>query len=314
MTEPPPIPALIGPTAVGKTAVSLDLAERIGGEIVSADSRQVYRQLSIGTAKPSPEELARAPHHFIDELDLTEPFSAGRFAEAASERIAQILARGAVPIVEGGSTLYIEALLHGLADIPPTTAATRARLMHRLETEGADALFRELRDLDPASAATMDATKTQRVVRALEVCEDTGRPLSSYHAQRPAARFRFVPVVLTRPRAVLYDRINRRVDRMLDAGLVEENRRLLETLRPLETLPPSGLNPLRTIGYREPMAYLRGEISYDEMVRRLKRNSRRYAKRQLTWFRRHDEYRWLDLAVESEPIEAVLRLVGAVGK
>ena len=308
MTELPPIPALIGPTAVGKTAVGLDLAERIGGEIVSADSRQVYRQLTIGTAKPSPEELARAPHHFIDELDLSEPFSAGRFAEAASERIAQILARGAVPIVEGGSTLYIEALLHGLADVPETSAATRARLMQRLETEGADALFRELRGLDPASAATMDATKTQRVVRALEVYEDTGRPLSSYHAQRQAARFRFVPIVLTRPRAVLYDRINQRVDRMLDAGLVAENRRFHETL------PPSGLNPLRTIGYREPMAYLRGEIDYDEMVRRLKRNSRRYAKRQLTWFRRHDEYRWLDLAVEAEPVEVVLRLVEAAGE
>ena len=151
--------------------------------------------------------------------------------------------------------------------------------------------------MDPTSAATMDATKTQRVVRALEVYEDTGRPLSDFHAQRSAAPFDFAPIVLTRPRQELYERINQRVDRMLEAGLVEENRRLLEQ--------PDGLNPLRTIGYREPMAYLRGEMDYGEMVRLLKRNSRRYAKRQLTWFRRHEEYRWLDVSEEEDPLGAV---------
>lgn len=299
---------MIGPTAVGKTALGLALAERLGGEIVSADSRQVYRQLSIGTAKPSAEERARVPHHFIDELDVSEPFSAGRFAEAAAARIEQILDRGRVPLVVGGSTLYIEALLHGLADIPATSAATRAHLTRRLEREGAAALFRELQELDPTSAATMDATKTQRVVRALEVYRDTGRPLSSFHARRPAVRFPFAPVVLTRPREVLYQRIDRRVDRMLEAGLVEENRRLLGA-----GIPPSA-NPLRTIGYREPMAYLRGEIGYDEMVRRLKRNSRRYAKRQLTWFRRHDDYAWLDVEPYDETDAAADALVAATGR
>lgn len=282
--------------------MGLALAEHIGGEIVSADSRQVYRQLTIGTAKPSPAELARVPHHFIDELDFSEPFSAGRFAEEAAERIRAVLQRGAIPIVVGGSTLYVEALLHGLADVPPTSPRTRKRLMQRLDAEGADVLFRELLEVDPASAATMDATKTQRVVRALEVYEDTGRPLSDFHAQRAAAPFDFTPIVLTRPRPELYDRINRRVERMLDAGLVEENRRLLEH--------PDGLNPLRTIGYREPMAYLRGEIDYDEMEHLLKRNSRRYAKRQLTWFRRHAEYRWLDLSEEDRPLGRVLTAVG----
>lgn len=285
-----PILALIGPTAVGKTALSLTLAERLGGEIVSADSRQVYRSLTIGTAKPSPEELARVPHHFIDELDLDEPFSAGRFAEAASARIRDILRRGRVPVVVGGSTLYLEALMHGLADIPETTPATRDVLMARLRDEGGDVLYRELERLDPTSAATMDATKTQRVVRALEVLRDTGRPLSYYHAHRTPPPFAFGPVVLTRPRAELYERINRRVDQMLEAGLLDENRRLLDA-----GVSP-GLNPLRTIGYREPLAYLRGEVGYDEMVRRLKQNTRRYAKRQLTWFRRRATYRWLDLS------------------
>ena len=288
--SPPPLVAILGPTGVGKTALSLRLADRWDGEIVSADSRQVYRQLTIGTAKPTPEELARAPHHFINELDLTDGFSAGRFAETASARIGDILRRGRTPIVVGGSTLYIEALLHGLADIPPTSEATRRRLTARLDREGAEALFSELQRVDPASASTMDATKSQRIVRALEVFHDLGKPLSAFHSERTRPRYAFRPFVLTRPRAELYERINTRVDAMLDAGLVEENRRLLEA--GVATDSP----PLRTIGYREPMAYLRGELSYDEMVARLKQNTRRYAKRQLTWFRRHDTYTWVEAA------------------
>lgn len=288
---PPPIPALIGPTAVGKTALSLELAERLDAEIVSADSRQIYRPLTIGTAKPSPEELARVPHHFIDELGLGTPYSAGRFADDANRRITEIYERGRTPLVVGGSTLYIEALLHGLAAIPRTTTATRQQLMERLQAEGSETLFEELAGLDPESAATMDPTKSQRIVRALEVYLDTGHPLSSYHAHRRAPPYRFLPVVLTHPRDTLYARINRRVEAMLEAGLLEENRALLEAGHDL------GASPLRTIGYREPMAHLRGEIGYAEMVRRLKRNSRRYAKRQLTWFRRRPEYRWVDLSV-----------------
>jgi tRNA dimethylallyltransferase len=294
----------MGPTAVGKSKVGLDLAEELGGEILSADSRQVYTRLTIGTAKPSPAELERVPHHFVDELALTEPFSAGEFAEAATQRIGDVLGLGAVPIVVGGSTLYIEALLHGLSDIPPTSPETRERLMQRLEKEGADRLYRELQRTDPASAATMDPSKTQRVVRALEVYEDTGHTLSSYHTHRSGAPFPFAPFVLTRPRPILYERINRRVDRMLDAGLVEENRRLLDT--------QAELNPLRTIGYREPMAFLRGDIGYDEMVRLLKRNSRRYAKRQLTWFRRREEYRWIDLEEELD-VASLVRSVCSLG-
>jgi tRNA dimethylallyltransferase len=280
--------ALMGPTAVGKTALSLEMAERLGAEIISADSRQIYRPLTIGTAKPSPEELARVPHHFINELDLDQPFSAGRFVEAANARIPEILARGRVPLVVGGSTLYLEGLLHGLAEVPPTSEETRAHLMERLRTEGSERLFAELQEVDPASARTMDSTKSQRIVRALEVYHDTGRPLSYFHEHRPEPRFRFRPFVLTRPREALYDRINRRVEAMLEAGLLDENRRLLEAGH-----GPSE-NPLRTIGYREPLAHLRGEIGFTEMLRRLKQNSRRYAKRQLTWFRRRPEYEWVD--------------------
>ena len=285
-----PVLALVGPTGVGKTALSLFVAEALGAEIISADSRQVYRPLTIGTAKPAPADLARVPHHFIDELDLDEPFSAGRFARAAERRINTLRERGKRSIVVGGSTLYIEALVHGLADVPPTSLSTRRELTERQEREGLGALFGELTRVDPASAATMDPSKTQRVVRALEVYYDTGRPLSAWQAERTPSTFDFQVVVLTRPRDSLYARINRRVDAMLEAGLVGENRALLEA-----GYEPT-LNPLRTIGYREPIAYLQGRMEFEEMVRQLKRNSRRYAKRQLTWFRRHSEYEWIDLS------------------
>ena len=262
----------------------------MNAEIISADSRQVYRALSIGTAKPTQDELARVPHHFIDELDLSEPFSAGRFAELAERRIDDILGRGRNAIVVGGATLYAEALMHGLADIPDTSSATRAQLMERLRVEGSEALFDELAEIDAATAATMDPTKSQRVVRALEVYLDTGRPLSYYLEHRTQPRHAFVPVVLTRDRKELYERINKRVDHMISAGLIDENEALLE-----KGFKPD-LNPLRTIGYREPMSYLTGDIDLETMIARLKQNSRRYAKRQLTWFRRRPEYHWINLS------------------
>lgn len=289
-----PILVLTGPTAVGKTALSLSLAQQLDAEIVSSDSRQVYRPLTIGTAKASPAERALVPHHFIDELDLEEPFSAGLFARAAWERIGAIRERGREAIVVGGSTLYLEALVHGLAEIPPTRPATRAALNRRLEAEGAQKLFEELAALDPATAATLDPTKTQRIVRALEVHHDTGQPLSHYLERRTRPPWAFRVIVLNRPREQLYERINARAEAMLAGGLLEENRALLEAGY------GRALNPLRTIGYQEPMAYLAGEMSYEEMVRRLKQNTRRYAKRQLTWFRRRAEYAWIELPEEPD--------------
>ncbi len=278
---------IAGPTGVGKTALSLHVAEACDGEIISADSRQVYRALTIGTAKPSAEERARVPHHFVHEIALETPFSAGTFARAANARIRRILARGRTPIVVGGSTLYLHALQHGLAEIPPVPAAVRERLNARIEREGAHALFDELCAADPDYAATLDASKTQRVVRALEVFHGTGHPISYYHARTPEPPFRYHTVVLHRPRQALYARINRRVDAMLRCGLLGEVRALMQHGAPLDA------PPLRTIGYREPLRYLRGEIDYDEMVRLIKRNSRRYAKRQLTWFRRYDDFFWV---------------------
>lgn len=288
--ETGPFITIVGPTAVGKTALSLTLAEQWDAEIISADSRQIYRELTIGTAKPSPEEQQRAPHHFIDERSIFEPpYSAGAFAKDANQRIREIVSRGRQPLIVGGSTLYIHALQYGLADIPEVDDTVRERIEKRLDKEGAETLYAELQSVDPEQAKKMDPTKTQRLVRALEVYHGTGRPLSYYHEQQPDPPFTYRTIVLNRDRQKLYRRIEQRVDRMLDRGLLDEVRGLLDA-----EIEPTR-QPLRTIGYREPIQYLRGQIDYDEMVRLVKRNSRRYAKRQLTWFRRYDEYEWIDI-------------------
>ena len=285
-----PFIVLAGPTGVGKTALSLVLAHRIGAEIISADSRQIYRGLDIGTAKPTAAERLQIPHHFIDERNADEPWSAGAFAHEVYARIEQIVARGRVPLVVGGSTLYLESLVHGLADLPPADLQLRAALNQRAETPaGADTLYQELARIDPRGAATLDPTKTQRLVRALVGYYSTGMPWWSYFDESPSLPYSFRVIVLNRPRAVLYARINARVEAMLEAGLVEEDQRLFAEGIPVDR------PPLSTIGYKEPMAYLRGEISYERMVELLKRNTRRYAKRQLTWFRRRSDHEWIDI-------------------
>ncbi len=276
-----PLPVLAGPTCVGKTSISIAWAAEHRAEIISADSRQIYRGLDIGTAKPSPPDLRTVPHHFIDELEWDEPYSAGRFARDAYARITEVLDRGHLPLVVGGSTLYLHALVFGLADVPRVPATVRRQLEERLEHEGSPSLFAELQRLDPEAAASMDATKTHRLIRALEVYHGTGRPLSSYHEEQPEPPFTFRTVVLNRERSALYARINRRVDEMVRLGLLGEVRGLLD-----RGVEPTAI-PMRTIGYREALAHLRGECSFDEMVRLIKRNTRRYAKRQLTWFRRY---------------------------
>lgn len=296
--SPSPFILLTGPTAVGKTALSLALAERLEAEIISADSRQIYRELSIGTAKPSADELAMAPHHFINERSLNEPFSAGAFARAAAERIDGIVRRGKVPLVVGGSTLYLHALQFGIADIPAIDPSVRTDIEARLQQEGAEALYQELRSIDPTYAQTLDPTKSQRLVRGLEVYHGTGRTLSDYHKTQAPPPFSFKTIVLQRAREELYQRINQRVDIMLGEGLVEETKSVLAA-----GFSPS-LNPLRTIGYQEVIAFLNGAYDYAEMVRLIKRNTRRYAKRQLTWFRRFSDFHWVSsFDIEDLPIE-----------
>ena len=283
------IPVLAGPTAVGKTAISLDLAEIMGAEIVSADSRQIYSDFKIGTARPLEPELSRISHHFVPEYGLDQDYSAGRFAAAATERIPDIQARGKNVVITGGSTLYVHALIEGLSDIPFVEPTIRERLNHRLEEEGPDVLHAELVLADPAFAATLDASKTQRIIRGLEVFEGTGMPLSSFHTPPPLPNQTFRLIILHRPRQQLYERIDQRVEAMMASGL----------LREVEQLMSAGAdvtgNAFRTIGYQELIPAITGEYPIEEAVRLIKRNSRRYAKRQLTWYRRYPDAQWIDV-------------------
>lgn len=292
-TDQPSVLVLAGPTGVGKTELSLELAEVLRAEIVSADSRQIFRGMSIGTAKPTAEEMARIPHHFIDERNPDEPYSAGAFAEDAWRRIAAIRARGRQALVVGGSTLYLEALARGLSAVPPGDAAIRARLKERWRVEGGQTLFSELQAVDPRAAAALDPTKSHRVIRALEVWEATGRPLSAFWGDRSPPPTRFRVYVLHRERAALYDRIERRTTQLFGAGLVDETRALLD-----QGYSPV-LGPLRTIGYQECVAYLSNQLTLDEARRLVAQNTRRYAKRQLTFFRRFDDWEWLSLDDDS---------------
>lgn len=280
-TSIPPILVVVGATASGKTAFAIEKALKVGGEIISADSRQIFQETTIGTAKPSPEELAAVPHHFINELSLNEPFSAGLFAQQALQRIGDILERGKIPIVCGGSTLYIQALTQGIAPVPDIAPEIRQKLHERLNSEGKEALFDELSQIDPIFAQSLDATKTQRLLRGLEVWYGTGERLSDWHKRQLPPPYPFKIHFLQPPRDLLYERINQRVDEMIAQGLLKEVQSILTA-----GFSPQ-LNPLRTIGYQEPIAHLNGAYPFDEMLRLLKQNTRHYAKRQITWFKRY---------------------------
>lgn len=301
MRAPKTLLVIAGPTAVGKTALCVRLAKVLATEVVSADSRQLYCELTIGTAKPTPAELAGIRHHFIDSHSITDPVNAGRYERECLALLDELFRRHDVVILSGGTGLYINAVCFGLDDMPPVDPALRERLLTRLQTEGLPILQHELRQLDPVYAQTADLQNPVRVTRALEVCLSTGQPYSSFRRQQPAGRpFRSVLMALDRPRDELYARIDARMDAMLAAGLVDEVRSLL----PYRHLPA-----LQTVGYQEVFPYVDGAYGYDEMVRLLKRNSRRYAKRQLTWFRNQGEYVQLTASNEQAAVESLLQLL-----
>ena len=291
----PPVLCVVGPTATGKTALALELAGPLGGEIVNADALQVYRGFDIGTAKPSPEERRRVVHHLLDILDPHEPFSAGEFARRAREAIDEIRQRGRLPMLVGGSGLYLRALVEGISPIPPVDPELRRHLRRRLESEGLERLRAELRRLDPATAERLAPGDTQRVLRALEVAQGTGRPLSTWIGERPVGEggVEAVWIGLTLPRALLYDRIAVRVERMLAAGWVEEVRRLVAA--GVEPSQPA----FQAIGYRELAGHVAGEATLAEATEQIVRATRRYAKRQETWFRRQSDVQWFPAAETS---------------
>lgn len=290
-----PLPIfLAGPTAVGKSAVALELAKRIDGEIISVDSMQVYRGLDLGTAKPSTEEQRRVPHHLIDVVDLTQPFGAARFVELAREAVAQIQAKQRVPILCGGSGLYFKAFLEGLGESPPNDAALRAEL----ELAPLPALLRELELKDPKAFEGIDRKNRRRVVRALEVIRLSGKPFSSQRAQWSAehgTRNAELFFGLTRISEELRARIDARVDEMFARGLVAETERLMSQ--------GLGLNrtALQAIGYRQVVEHLRGERSLADTRALVRQKTRQFAKRQMTWFRLQFRLEWLVLNPTGEP-------------
>lgn len=276
-----------GPTAVGKTAYCVELAKKYNTEIISADSRQFYKELSIGTAKPSKEEQGGVVHHFIDSHSIHEYFSPGDFEREALKVLDKLFQTHEVVIATGGSGLYLKALTDGLDEMPEVDLALRKSLNERLDLEGIEVLADELRSLDPDYAEKVDIQNPQRIVRALEVCLTTGMPYSSFRNAKQVERpFQIQKICLDRPREVLYQRIDQRMDEMLKNGLVAEAKKFEKF---------QDLYALKTLGYKEVYGHLRGEYDEAEMIRILKRNSRHYAKKQLTWFRHQGEYEFREL-------------------
>jgi len=292
MTNKPKQPLLVicGPTASGKTGLALSLAEQFPVEILSADSRQVYRRLDIGTAKPTAEELSRVRHHLIDLVEPEQPFSVADFVDLANAAIADIAARGQWPLLVGGTGLYIQALTAGLAETPPADPQLRAALEAEAREHGLDRLYRRLQKIDPPTAARLSPNDQVRIVRALEVEALSGCRMSDFQARHAFADhpFRLLKLGLLQEREHLYRRIEQRVDAMFAAGLVDEVRTLLASGCPAD------VKGLKTIGYQEVMAYLRGDCDLPTAIELVKRNSRRYAKRQMTWFRRDSSIIWVD--------------------
>lgn len=279
---------IVGPTGSGKSDLAIEIAERYGAPIISTDSRQFYRGIPIGTAQPDAEQLQRVGHHFIASHDLKQEFNCGAYETEALAKLEELYRKHDIVVAVGGSGLYIKALCEGMDSLPEAEPELREELARRLRSEGLESLCAELRQRDPAYYEEVDRNNPARVLRALEVCISTGLPYSSMRTgekrQRP---FNIIKLGIDMERERLYERINRRVDVMMQMGLEREARAVYH----LRTL-----NSLQTVGYREMFDYFDGTISRDEAIELIKRNSRRYAKRQMTWFRRDEEIKWVDTA------------------
>ena len=289
---------LIGPTGVGKTELSLRLGEAFHTCILSADSRQLYADLPIGTAAPTPEQLSRVKHYFVGTLALTDYYSAAQYEADALRLLGELFATRPVVVLTGGSMMYVDAICKGIDDIPTVDTDTRQLLLHKYETEGLEHLCNELRLMDPEYYRIVDRKNPKRVIHALEICYMTGRTYTSFRTQTQKERpFRIVKVGLMRDREELYDRINRRVDQMMADGLLDEARRVY---------PQRACNSLNTVGYKELFKYIDGEWTLPFAVEKIKQNSRIYSRKQMTWFKRDTDIRWFHPDQEAE-IQAYLR-------
>ena len=294
MPEKPVIPVILGPTAIGKTAIGIKVCEKLNGEIISADSRQIYRQMNIGTAKPTQDELSRRRHHLIDFLDPKEVFSAGDFVRAAVNAIQDITARGKLPVIVGGAGLYIKALTEGIFEGDSSNPDVRRRLEEEYDSGRSEELYDRLKRIDPVYSEIVHPNDRKKLVRALEIYEVTGLTVSELNEHQPSGKIEGIMCGLTMPRESLYRRIEERVDKMLADGLVEEVKLLKENGLTEED------NSMKSPGYKEVLNYLDGALHHDEMTKLIKQNTRRYAKRQITWFKNTPNVKWFDVGEGGE--------------
>ena len=275
---------ITGPTAVGKTALCLDIAQHFGIPIINADSRQIYKELKIGTASPTIEQMRRVPHYFVGSLSLHDYYSASLFEQQVLDILQREFEHSDYALLTGGSMMYIDAVCNGIDDIPTVDDATREALKARLSGEGLEPLVEELRQLDPEYYEIVDKQNPRRVVHGLEICLMTGKTYTSFRKREKKERpFRIVKIGLNRDREELYNRINQRVDQMMTDGLLDEAQRLY---------PMRHMNALNTVGYKEMFAYIDGTWTLEEAVERIKGNTRRYARKQLTWYKKDEQIRW----------------------
>jgi tRNA dimethylallyltransferase len=292
---------LLGPTGVGKTALSLRLAKKHGAPIISADSRQLYRELAVGTAAPTPEQLAQAQHYMVGTLELTDYYSASRFEADVMALLDELFERHRAALLVGGSMMYVDAVCRGIDEMPSVTPDVRAAVRSQYEREGLEPLLEELRRVDAVHYREVDRNNHKRVIHAVEICRTAARPYSSFRTHRAKTRpFRIIKTGLTRPREELYARIDRRVDLMMADGMLDEARRVFHSRH---------LNALNTVGYKELFRYLDGEWTLEQAVEKIKRNTRVYARKQMTWFKRDRDIEWFHPDDEAAVFDRIERCI-----
>ncbi|WP_091411997.1 tRNA (adenosine(37)-N6)-dimethylallyltransferase MiaA [Aquimarina amphilecti] len=292
---------VVGPTAIGKTSLSIKLAQNLNCEIVSADSRQFYKEMHIGTAVPNIDELQQAKHHFIQHKSIHEKYSVGDFEKDALDKLTELFNKNEYAILVGGSGLYVDAVTKGLDSFPEVTNDVRETLKKEYNDEGIESLQQKLKLLDPSYYEKVDVNNTHRVMRALEICISSGKPYSSFITKTAKKRpFNIIKIGITAERQTIYNRINQRVDIMVDEGLLEEVKSLY---------PYTSLNALNTVGYKEIFEYMNGNSELDFAISEIKKNTRRFAKRQLTWFRKDQEIKWFDYLYNFDDILSYIKKI-----
>lgn len=292
---------LVGPTGVGKTELSLEIAEHFNTEIISADSRQLYRQLKIGTAAPTPDELNRVKHHLVGTLELNDYYSAAKYEAEVLSLLEHLFQDKDTYLLTGGSMMYVDAVCKGIDDIPTVDALTRKNLLERFEIDGLEQFCAELKLLDPIYYDRVDLKNHKRVIHALEICYMTGKPYSSFLTLEPKERpFNIIKIGLVRERQELYDRINQRVLQMIEDGLIEEVKSVLEY---------KDLNSMNTVGYKEIVNYLEGTWSKEFAIEKIQQNSRNYAKKQMTWFKRDTDMKWFHPSEKTKILSYIASLM-----